>query len=86
MASEIPICQLERQGFTRGSCEVRRGKHLAPVCTVTLRSPTMREMLEAYKAYKSAGLEQIKLGNVGIFVRDEADQQLLERELGTEAL
>jgi len=46
----------------------------------------MREMLEAYKAYKSAGLEQIKLGNVGIFVRDEADQQLLERELGTEAL
>jgi pyruvate-formate lyase-activating enzyme len=50
------------------------------------RSPTAREMIEAYKACKSAGLEQIKLGNLGIFVHDEADQQLLERELGTEAL
>ncbi len=50
------------------------------------RSPTTREMVEAYKACKSVGLKQIKLGNVGIFVRDEADQQLLERELGTEPL
>jgi pyruvate formate lyase activating enzyme len=50
------------------------------------RSPTTHEMLAAYKACKSAGLEQIKLGNLGIFIRDEGDQELLQRELGGEAL
>ena len=41
------------------------------------RSPTVKEMVVAYKKVKGAGLKHIRLGNLGVFVRSEADQSYL---------
>ncbi len=41
------------------------------------RAPTVREMVEAYQATKSVGLENVRLGNVGIFAKTESDQAYL---------
>jgi len=41
------------------------------------RAPTVREMVEAYQAAKSVGLENVRLGNVGIFAKTERDQAYL---------
>lgn len=44
------------------------------------RSPTVREMVSAYQKVKAAGLRNIRLGNLGVFVGTEADQSyLMER-------
>ena len=40
---------------------------------MTYRSPTVREMVESYQAVRAVGLENIRLGNVGIFARTEED-------------
>ena len=41
------------------------------------RSPNTREMVEAYKKVKSAGLKKIRLGNMGVFVRNNEDWDYL---------
>jgi pyruvate-formate lyase-activating enzyme len=40
-------------------------------------SPTVVEMVEAYQRVKMVGLNNIRLGNVGVFARSEADQTYL---------
>jgi pyruvate-formate lyase-activating enzyme len=40
-------------------------------------SPTAVEMVEAYRRVKAVGLKNIRLGNVGVFARFEADQAFL---------
>jgi pyruvate-formate lyase-activating enzyme len=37
------------------------------------RTPTMREMLEAYDADTSAGLKNVRLGNIGVFAPTQSD-------------
>jgi len=34
-------------------------------------------MLKAYEAVKEAGLKNVRLGNIGIFVRNEKDYEIL---------
>jgi len=41
------------------------------------RSPLVSEMIEAYNRVKAAGLKNVRLGNVGVFARTEADQKYL---------
>jgi pyruvate-formate lyase-activating enzyme len=41
------------------------------------RSPTVKEMVEAYQAVRSIGLESVRLGNVGIFARTQRDVEYL---------
>lgn len=41
------------------------------------RSPSVREMVDAYHEVKSIGLTHIRLGNVGTFSRTEKDQEYL---------
>ena len=41
------------------------------------RSPTTAEMVDAYQKVKSTGLTNIRLGNLGVFVRTEKDQEHL---------
>jgi len=36
-------------------------------------------MLEAYERVKDVGLENVRLGNIGIFVRTEEDLELLQK-------
>lgn len=36
-------------------------------------SPTVLEMVDAYRRVKAVGLKNIRLGNIGVFVRSEAD-------------
>ncbi|MGD9080552.1 MAG: radical SAM protein [Desulfobacterales bacterium] len=40
-------------------------------------SPTVVEMVEAYRRIKAVGLKNIRLGNLGVFARSEADQAYL---------
>jgi len=41
------------------------------------RTPTAREMVAAYGKLKSAGLKSIRLGNLGVFVRNDQDRDYL---------
>jgi hypothetical protein len=41
------------------------------------RSPTTRQMVHAYGNVKSGGLKNIRLGNVGVFVRNLRDRDYL---------
>jgi pyruvate formate lyase activating enzyme len=41
------------------------------------RSPTTEEMVDAYQKAKSTGLTNIRLGNLGVFLRTEKDQAYL---------
>ncbi|NIO28569.1 MAG: radical SAM protein [Candidatus Latescibacteria bacterium] len=49
------------------------------------QTPTIEKMVEAYKRIKSLGLENVRLGNIGVFVRTEEDRQYLSSQLGDEA-
>jgi pyruvate-formate lyase-activating enzyme len=40
-------------------------------------SPTVFEMVDAYRRVKAAGLKNVRLGNIGVFARCEADQAYL---------
>ena len=42
------------------------------------KGPTVEEMVEAYQRVKAAGVENIRLGNLGVFVSTEADRKYLE--------
>jgi pyruvate-formate lyase-activating enzyme len=50
------------------------------------RSPTTREMVEAYKKVRSAGLKKIRLGNLGVFVRNKKDRDFLKANVDGGAL
>ena len=39
--------------------------------------PSVRQMVEAYQRTKAAGLKNIRLGNLGVFIKSEADQKYL---------
>jgi pyruvate-formate lyase-activating enzyme len=49
------------------------------------RSPTTREMVEAYQAVKSTGLDHIRLGNLGVFVRTQEDLDHLTADMDPDA-
>ena len=42
-----------------------------------VRSPTVTEMIEAYRRVKNVGLKNVRLGNVGVFAPTEADRKQL---------
>jgi len=44
-----------------------------------VRSPTLKQMLEAYARVKDVGLKNVRLGNIGIFVRTEEELELLRK-------
>ena len=44
-------------------------------------SPNLKQMLEAYARVKDVGLKNVRLGNIGVFVRTDEDLELL-RERG----
>jgi pyruvate-formate lyase-activating enzyme len=46
------------------------------------RSPNVHEMINAYTLVKAAGLENVRLGNVGVFAKSEEDFMLLEGLVG----
>jgi pyruvate-formate lyase-activating enzyme len=43
----------------------------------SFRSPTAKEMVNAYQKAKTAGLKNVRLGNLGVFIRTEEDQKYL---------
>ena len=50
------------------------------------RSPTTEEMVDAYQKVKSIGLTNIRLGNLGVFVRTEKDQRHLLANVDAHAI
>ncbi|CAB5108210.1 hypothetical protein D3OALGA1CA_1861 [Olavius algarvensis associated proteobacterium Delta 3] len=50
------------------------------------RSPTVKEMVDAYRNVQSTGLKNIKLGNLGVFVRSDEDLDTLIAGIGSGAL
>ena len=48
------------------------------------RAPDTAEMIEAYRGAKAAGLRNVRLGNLGVFVRTAADLDLLARNVPPE--
>jgi pyruvate formate lyase activating enzyme len=46
------------------------------------RSPTAVEMAASFKSIKDAGLTNVRLGNLGVFVKDQDDIEFLASELG----
>ncbi len=40
-------------------------------------SPALDQMLSAYQAVKAAGLKQVKLGNIGVFIKTDQDYERL---------
>jgi pyruvate-formate lyase-activating enzyme len=50
------------------------------------RPPTTAEMILAYKAIKDAGLKNIRVGNIGVFVKTQKDFDDLFNAIGREGL
>lgn len=48
------------------------------------RKPKTGEMIAAYKKVKAAGLRNVRLGNLGVFLRSDRDYELLLEEVGKE--
>ena len=48
------------------------------------RAPDTSEMIAAYHAAKAVGLQNVRLGNLGVFVRTEDDFELLTRNVPPE--
>jgi pyruvate-formate lyase-activating enzyme len=46
------------------------------------RSPNLQEMINAFTLVQATGLKNIRLGNVGVFARGDADFELLEELVG----
>jgi len=46
------------------------------------RSPTLQEMIAAFTEVKATGLKNVRLGNTGIFARQEEDYSLLLEKVG----
>jgi pyruvate-formate lyase-activating enzyme len=45
-----------------------------------VRPPHLDEMIEAYRAVKNAGLQKVRIGNIGVFARSQQDIERLNRE------
>jgi len=50
------------------------------------RRPNTKEMVEAYKKVQSTGLQNIKLGNLGVFIHNDEDRDYLLANIDTGAL
>jgi pyruvate-formate lyase-activating enzyme len=50
------------------------------------RPPTLTEMLRAYSAVREIGLKRVKLGNCGVFAKEEEEWRLLLAAVGREGL
>jgi pyruvate-formate lyase-activating enzyme len=50
------------------------------------RSPTLLEMVEAYRSVKSVGLTTVRLGNVGLFAATDRDKQSLVEHVDAGAI
>ena len=50
------------------------------------RSPNTKEMVNAYRKVKSAGLENIRLGNLGVFVHNDKDRNYLMANIELKAV
>jgi pyruvate-formate lyase-activating enzyme len=48
------------------------------------RSPNISEMIAAYQSARDAGLKNIRLGNLGVFAKTDADRRLLARHVGSQ--
>jgi pyruvate-formate lyase-activating enzyme len=46
------------------------------------RHPTAQEMVEAFLEVKATGLENVRLGNTGVFAKGDEDYRLLEERVG----
>ena len=46
------------------------------------RAPRREEMVDSYKAMKNKGLKNLRIGNLGTFLKDNSDMQYLEEQLG----
>ena len=46
-----------------------------------IRSPSVSEMVAAYQKAKTAGLQNVRLGNVGVFAGTPEDQAYLEENV-----
>ncbi|MBW2409947.1 MAG: radical SAM protein [Deltaproteobacteria bacterium] len=49
-------------------------------------SPTVEQMVAAYQKTQKAGLKNIRLGNLGVFLKSEADHHYLAENVGSGAL
>ena len=52
----------------------------------TYRSPTVKEMVTAYRRIKATGLKNIRLGNLGVFAQTDADRKYLMDHVDPEAV
>jgi pyruvate-formate lyase-activating enzyme len=50
------------------------------------RAPTVQEMVESYIAMREEGLENLRLGNQGVFLKSSEDQQHLVDTIGPEVI
>ncbi len=46
------------------------------------RSPTVLEMVKSFQAMKTKGIKNMRMGNLGVFVRTTRDLEFLEKTLG----
>ena len=46
------------------------------------RGPTMLEMVKSFHAIKEKGVRNLRLGNLGVFVKTNNDLEFLEKTLG----
>jgi len=44
--------------------------------------PNLEQMLRAYRASKEAGLQNVRLGNLGVFIKSDRDYQILLQQAG----
>ncbi|MFC1830153.1 radical SAM protein [Thermodesulfobacteriota bacterium] len=49
------------------------------------KPPTVRQMVEAYRKVKDVGLKNVRLGNLGVFLRTEEDQNYFAANVDREA-
>ena len=49
---------------------------------INYRAPTLDEMIETYRVVKDIGLKNVRLGNMGIFIKNEQDRARLMEEVG----
>lgn len=50
------------------------------------REPSVEEMIEAFRVIKGVGLKNVRLGNIGVFIKNEEDLEKLIDETGKEGI
>ena len=51
-----------------------------------LKSPSLSDMVRAYDRIKQVGLNNVKLGNCGIFAKNSQDWDLLLEKIGKQGI